>query len=513
MPRYYRPPITRGDGLLISTARDFTNGQNNRQRPSILRETEAKTLTNVDLSLPGSTSRRPGLTLVEDLGANAIVRLANYDPQGGSANLIAIEGTNLKRWTGSGSFTSVSTGLTTGLYAGTTQAFKTGVGDILLVSNGTDNVMELDQSYTFTDLGDTNTSPPKTTVYTTFRNRAWALKSDLLYFSSAAPSNWATAFDRTTNVFRIPVGEERALAATRDFGIIIFGKTQIWALNPSITPAATDRPEKISDWGCAAGRTVQQVGDDYFYLAFDGVRGLRRTEQDKLQYGTSLPISYRLKSEFETINWSQIHKACAVTWNNKYILALPTAGSSVPNQLWIYYPATDGWSIVTGWSVGDMAVFKISGEERLYIGNGTADGKVFRGWSGASDNSTAINWVFESRSDDLGKPAVKKVGGELEVSFKPTGNYDITVYGSFDDGEYQELGTVNVSTGLITFPASFPVIFNPENEIRDKFHLDSYGEWFRFRYKLSHNAVTTNADDITFYGSTLTGIESRYYSE
>lgn len=517
MPRregYLKGFYAEDDGMLVVGTPDVSGGQNNRQHPSVLQPTEAKVLSNINIELPGQRSRRPGLTLVEDIGAAAFTGCFAYEPQGGTANILVTEDTNLKRWTGSGSFSSaIKSDFTTSLPTGFAQSYKTGVGDVAFISNGTDNVFELDQSYTLTDLGNTNTSPPLTTVMTSFRNRLWCLKSDLLYYSSASPSNYATAFDRTTNAYRIPVGPERAVAGVRDTGLLIAGKNEIWALNPSMTPAATDRPEKISEFGCAAGKTFKQVGDDFLYLSFQGVRGVFRTQQDKLQYGQSFPLSYKLKTEFEAINWAQIEKATAVYWNNKYFIALPTAGSTYNNQVWIYYPATEGWTVVTGWNVADWVKFKINGEERLYFGNASADGKFYRAWSGASDNSTAIAFTEESRSFDMGNPVVRKNGGELEVVAKPTGDYNIAVYGSFDEGPYNLLGYLNVGTGLITFPVTFPVTFTPDSETRQKFHLDGYGPWYKFRYKLYNNDVTTNADDITIYNTVVTAFEESYESE
>jgi hypothetical protein len=192
--------------------------------------------------------------------------------------------------------------MTTSLPTKMIKAYKTPTGDIVLLSNGTDNVQEIAPDYTVTDLGDTNTSPPKTKVMTTYRNRVWALKNDLAYFSDAAPSDWSVSFVRDTNAYRMPLGEERFILATRDAGLIFGGKEQIWGLNPSAVPVATDVPEKLLDYGCAAGETACQVGDDYLYLAFDGVRAIKRTIQDKLQVGDSKPLSYLLKDFYNKTN-------------------------------------------------------------------------------------------------------------------------------------------------------------------------------------------------------------------
>ena len=502
------------DPYVYAYRRDLSGGKNNRQHPSVIGETQAKELKNIDLTVPGQRPRRPGLTLVEDLGSNAITGLFGYDPQGFTANLLVTEGTNLRRWSGTGAFSSaIKSDFTSGLSTTIVKAYKTSVGDVALISNGTDNVFEMTPSYSMNDLGDTNTSPPKTTVMTFYRNRLWALKNDLLYFSGAAPSDYSNTFDRTTNVYRIPVGAERAVLGTRDLGLLIAGKEQVWALNPSNTPAATDKPEKLLDIGLAAGNTFCQVGDDYLGLFFDGVRGIKRTLQDKLQLGDSLPLSYVLKEEFDEINWAHIDKACAVYWDNKYLLALPTTGSTYNNKVWVYFPGINAWSVITGWNVAVFAKFKVNGQERLYVGEASGDGKVYRAWSGSSDNGTAIHFVEEGRNEDLGHPLVKKHAGELKVVAKPTGDYNISVYGSFDGGAYNFLGYLNVSTNLVTFPTTFPVNFTPDQQSYEKFHLDSYGSWYQFRYKLEHNAVTTNADDITILETSIVANLDEYISE
>jgi hypothetical protein len=520
--------------------RDLTGGMNTRQHANVIAQNEAKNIRNIDLVIPGERRRRPGRTLIEEFSTSFITGMFGYEPQGAQANLLTTDGTYLRRWTGSGSFSNVKTDFTTGLITKMIKAYKTGTGDVALISNGTDNVFQMAPgTYTMTNLGDTNTSPPKTIVMEPYRNRVWALKSDLLYFSDASPSNYATGFDRTTNYFRIPVGEERALVGTRDLGLLVVGKDQVWGLNPSDVPVATDKPEKISEYGCVAGETFKQVGDDYLYLAFDGVRGIKRTVQDKLQYGQTLPLSYKLKTEFESISWNYIHKACSIYWDNKYFIALPVNGSTYNNQVWVYYPATSGWMVIDGWNVGAWAKFKVSGEERLYFGishgdslilydeNGNAVtdddgfityvddslGKVFRGWYGATDNGNPIHFIEESRNEDLGFPLIKKYAGELKVVAKPIGDYNVSVYGSFDNGSYNLLGYLDVSTNVITFPTSFPIIFGTDALAYKKFPLDSYGEWYTFRHKIEHNEVTDNSDDITIYETSLTAIPQEYDPE
>lgn len=506
----------RDDGYQFFVRRDFSAGQNTRQNPNIIAENEAQTLTNCNLEIPGQTSRIPGLTLIEDLGNNAGVGAFAFYPQGGTANLFVVEGANLKRWSGSGSFSSVTITLTSDLVSTFTKAYKTSTGDVCLLGNGTDNWQQIDQAYTVTNLGSTSgtgsDSPPKSKVGTFFRDRLWILRQEQLFFSSASPSDYSTAFDTVTDWYRIQVGEERALLGTRDLGLIIAGSEQIWALDPSTTPSATDRPSKLLDFGVVSGKTFCQVGDDYLFLATDGVRALKRTIQDKLQIGSSEPLSYKLKDEFTSINWQYISKSCAVYWQNKYFIALPTTGSTYNNTVWVYYPASNGWSVVSGWNVGAWTTFKVNGEERLYFVDSN-DGKVYRAWYGATNNSSSIPLTIEGRQEDYGKPLEKKVGAELKVVAKPSGDYDISVEVAFDGGSYNSVGTMNIAGSLITFPTTFPVNFYPDAVVYKKFHLDSYGPFYNMTYKLSNDEITSNSDDITIYEVSSTAFMDEYISE
>lgn len=519
MPRAIRNQKRYGmkdDSILPIGRRDFSGGSNTRQNPSVIKDNECQLMQNCNIEVPGQTSSRPGITLQEDIGNNAITGMFGYDPQGNTANLLVTEGVNLSRWTGSGSFASVSSAFTSGLLTTMFKAYKTSDGDVTLIGNGTDNWHQMLPDYSIADLGATagtgTDSPPKSTVGTFYRNRVWILKSDLLYYSDASPSDYSTAFDTGAQVYRLPVGEERALWGTRDLGLIVAGKEQIWALNPSVVPAATDKPEKLLDIGCVTGKTFCQVGDDYLFLATDGVRALKRTVQDKVQLGESQPLSYRLKDEFDTINWAQISKACAVYWQNKYFISLPKVGSSVNNMVWVYNPASNGWTVIDGWGISAWATFKVNGEERLYAGD-ASDGKIYRAWYGSSDNGSAISFILEGRQEDFGQPMLKKVGGEVKVVAKPSGDYNLTVEVAFDGGAYQTVGTMNVSGSLVTFPVEFPVLFYPDAVVYKKFHLDSYGPFYNFTYKISHNEVTGSAEDITIYEVSATALNEEYISE
>ena len=507
------PFAVRDDTEAFVIRRDFSGGMNSRVHGSAIGDNQATILTNVDIGTPSQRSKRPGITLLEDISNNVGLGLFGFEPDGGTNLLIAVEGTSLWTWADGGSFTSRKTDFTTGLIPEIIKIGESALGDVFVVGNGTDNWFRFDPADLGTpqDLGDTNTSPPLSAVASYYRNRFWVLDSNNLYWSDAFDEDYSGAFDRTTNFYRIPVGTARKLVGLRDEGIIAFGSEEIWGINPSVTPAATDKPTKLLEIGCVSGRTVTQVGDDILFLAPDGVRGVFRSQQDKLQLGSSYPLSYVLKDEVVSLNWAQISKASAVYFDNKYFLSVPVDASATCNEVWVYFPASQGWMVITGWNVAGWAKLTVDGEERLYAIDST-DGKIYRAWSGFSDNSTAIDYTEESRKEDFGQPLVKKVGGVLKVKAASSGDYDLTISASTDDNAYVSLGTMNLVGSAPVLPIALPFDLADSNVVEGTFHLDSLGEFYQLRIKIQHND-TNGSDDIIIYETNLTAYANPYQSE
>lgn len=512
-------PGIQDDPKITISRDDASGGTNNRQHASQIKENQFEFLYNIDINIPGETRKRPGYTLLEDLGDNnaGLGCLAFHPIESTNTNeLLVWHGQKLEGWASGGSFVEHKTDITTGgEQTHAFQAFRSGSGSCVLFKNTTDSWYQYDPNDSpvvtvLTDSGNTN-PPSEATVGTFYRGRAWLMGNNYAWFSSAYPSSFATAFDQTTNAYNIPVGQPRAIVGIRDTGMVFLGSQEIWGLNPSSTPVATDKPEKLLDIGCVAGKTAQLVGDDVLFLAPDGIRGLFRTIQDKLQLTQSFPLSFVLRDEFESISWGSISKATAIWFDNKYFIALPVDGSTYNNQVWIYYPSYQAWTVITGWNVGDWDVLNYSGQDRLYFIEANDD-IVHRGWTGYSDNGTAINYQEEGRKEDCGQPLINKVGGELEIKAFASGNYDLAVYASIDEGDYTSLGTMNLSSGAPTLPVNLPFNLVNSNVTRKKFHLDSLGEWKILQTKIQHNA-TNGSDDIKVYSRNLVTYPTEYQGE
>jgi len=186
------------------------------------------------------------------------------------------------------------------------------------------------------------------------------------------------------------------------------------------------------------------------FLANDGVRGVFRTQQDKLQLGASYPLSFALKDRYDLISWGYIKNACAVFYDNKYVIALPTNNSTFNNEVWVYYPTTRGWTYITDWNIAAFAKVKFSGEEKLYAIDST-DASVYQVFSSYLNNGSAMTLKIESREEDFGQPLSYKVGGEVEVEARATEEAEvITVDAAIDEGAYENLGDLTLTGSVAT---------------------------------------------------------------
>lgn len=508
---------------LYIARKTFAGGQNTRINPSSIGEDELSIAYNLDLSVPGQADKRPGITVIGNDSGGRTMAMAPYYPTGGTPAVYLVETTNVKKWTGSGNWSAALTsGLTTDLDSQFTQGGESGENEVLFLQNGTDNPQRINNTDTFQDLGSGATSPPKSTINLFFNNRWWILKNGFLYYSDAFSTDYSSAF-AAANGFRFSgYGGDRGLFSIRSAdttsssSIIVGMQNGIFGLAPSATPASTDRPYIITtQHGMVERKCICQMGDDIAYLAPDGIRSLKRTISDQLQVGVSYPLSYRLKDEFDNINWAQSSKFHMTFWQDKLFFFFAAIGSSEVNRCWVYWPALDngtgkGWAVITGWAVTATAKFFVNGQENLY--GGSSDGTTYRLWYGADDAGTAINMQMETRDEDFGNAAIYKSGGEVEIVAEAVGDYDITVSASIDGGGYVTLGTLNLSSSAPTLPVALPFNLSSSTRASGKFHLDALGRFRRIKFKLQHND-TNGSDYIRIYEINCTTFAEVYEAE
>jgi hypothetical protein len=509
-----RNPIAAQEPL-IWAQRDASLGQNSRQNALVLAENQSEELYNIDISTPGKRQMRKGSVLIgDDVGNADVVALFSADTK-----LVMVEGVNVRLWTGTGNWGSPIYTSVSGEDVGIAYGKESGVApdDIIIFQDGVNNAQRALLDGTIQDLGDTNTSPPKTTVMTWYGNRFWTLLNDQLCFSDAYDSDYSDSFDRSTNYYRTTVGPERALSYTRDLGMIIGGKNGIQVFAPSAVPAATDQIQSLlPEYGIVSKKGWCVGGDDWYFFSHDGLRALKRTVQDKLQLGTSYPLSYQLKTEFDAVNWARIDELSMVEFDNKIICSVPTGVSSY--MTWVYYPSLQSMTVWNGYNARCWAKYQVSGEERLYYGK-QGNGVVYRALYGSTDegttitNGTAITLREITKKIDFGNILQKKEGHTFEIKGDSVGDYDVTCYVQFDDGPWQTLGVFNPIGNSITFPVTFPVTMYDTSEVREKFHLRRFGKFNYCQFKYEMTAAYTDSSPLTITETNALAIADPYMEE
>jgi hypothetical protein len=509
---------------LYISRKSFAGGQNTRINASSIGEDEVIIAYNTDLSVPGQVDKRPGLTLIANDSGGRTLSMSPYYPTGGTNAIYLVETTNVKKWTGSGNWSSaLYSSLTTGLDTSIIQGGESGENEVLFLQNGSDTPLRINSSDTFQDLGSGGTAPPKTLIQIFFNNRWWVLLNGFLYYSDTFSTDYSTAFS-SSNGFRFSgYGADRGLFSIRSAdttassSIIVGMQNAIFGIAPSATPVSTDRPYIITtQHGMLSRKCISQMGDDIAYLAPDGIRSLKRTVNDQLQVGVSYPLSYRLKDEFENINWSQSSKFHMTFWQDKLFFFFAAVGSSEINRCWIYWPALDngtgkGWAVMTGWAITATSKFFVSGQENLY--GGSADGTTYQIWKGGDDNGTAISLQLETRDEDFGQPAIYKSGGEVEVVAESvSGAYSLTVYASIDGGDYITLGSLTIQNASPQLPINLPFNLVASARVSKKFHLDALGRFRRIKFKVT-NADNNGSDIIRLYEINATTYPEAYEAE
>ena len=138
------------------------------------------------------------------------------------------------------------------------------------------------------------------------------------------------------------------------------------------------------------------------------------------------------------------------------------------------------------------------------------DGTVYHAWYGYTDegtsttNGTAVTLQEEGRQEDFGQPLIPKSGGELELEASAAGSdYTITVYAKVGNGNYAELGTLDLVTeSAPTLPVALPFTLSDEYLVRKKFHLDGLGSFRTLQIKLVNS--DKNTEEIKIYGYNIT---------
>lgn len=482
----------------------FHEGQNSTDLVDIINPAQGELMQNIVLNKKGQLFKRKGQSLFSEDESNiAWTGLGIFNPDQNTKYILAASGIDIIREdTSPASWLIVNPTfkLTLGKDTEFVQANKS-----VFIFNGFDNTASYDGT-TWDEGSSSTASPPSATTAVWLRNYLFAAGNstnpDWIFFSNNLDPTLYTASD----IVKVNTGDGQKIVRLEAFKLnelIAYKERSIYTLDITGTTP-------LSDWtlqpitraiGCDARRSVVNLGNDHWFLSNEpfAVRSLVRTSFDKLL--TEI-VSRPIQDIFDgtgdiTINKTVIEKACAILFDNKYILAIPTRTSITNNYVVLFDFITKAWYVIDGWFPAAWVEFD---NDLYYID--ALDGRVVKCFTGTkgdmasgpivtatSEPNIAIEYDYIGKNIDFDNPEIFKQLDAMEVEFEAVGNYTAEVFVNLDNSGFQSVGTVNFSDDVPTLPNTLPITLTSKNIARKTFHLSQFGEFRKIRVRVIQNGL------------------------
>nr|BDD44374.1 hypothetical protein 26 [bacterium] len=500
------------DTDIIKLRRAVISGINSEGHPALIADSQCVRLINADLSQPGRLKKREGyVKRGNETGVDSFKTLCRFNPVSAIETLLSYDGKSIRALTDKNG--SWSQPIVSNLSASDNARFIVGNDKVLFI-NGKDNAHLIDADLNVTALGDDNTAPPKGDVGCFFKDRYFVARESYLYFSNVAGSD----FDRNTNFFRVSPGDNDVitnLIPFRNNELIIFKEHSIWMLKIFGTdisgwylePVNVKTDDRSTSSGCIAKDAAVRVGDDIYFFSSDGIRSLRRNEQDKI-YGLEMPESDLIASDWiDLINWQYKDKIRSVSYKNRIIFAVCSEFATEPDMWFVLHlqrdSALSGWSVFKDIPTSCFVKAYDKGKEKLYFA-GLSQGQLYEMFNGTSDDGSGIEFELISRLEDLGTlnfQANSKRAASFYIRGTAKHSSTLTVMIRFDENiSWETLGTIDLSKNIPALPLTLPLNLNGKNVVEERFNnLSDYGVWTNFQVRLYQAADPESSCEILEY--------------
>ena len=243
----------------------------------------------------------------------------------------------------------------------------------------------------------------------------------------------------------IPNGDPIVAAAAHNGYIIFFGKKHIAIYANPLDTAALTLVEVITNVGCIARDSVQNLGTDVMFLSDAGVRSLQRVIQEK-----SLPmrdISKNVRDELMSAVASEtdLTKIKSIYFERDaiYLLTLPTTK-------FVYCFDTraalqDNSMRVTVWDSIEPKAFFVTQDRNLLIGKPGYIAKYF----GYSDNTSAYRLQYYTNYFDFDAATSLKVLKKIGWILIGGTNQSVAIKWGFDYSEGYQATTYLLDTAVV----------------------------------------------------------------
>lgn len=497
----------------------FEGGQNSADLSDIISANQGVLMQNVVLNKKGQLFKRKGQSVFphwsEDLSNTAFNGAGIFYPDANTKYFLAASGVSVIR-SDSSNASWVIVNSEDSLTIGKTTEFLQ-ANDLVFIINGYDNTAAYNG--TTWDPGSSSTaSPPVATTIAWLRNYLFCAGKpstpDWVFFSN----NLAPRTFTVTDVFKVNTGDGQIITKLESFKLnelIIYKERSIYDLDITGSTPLTDWTlQPISRVvGCPAPRSVVNIGNDHWFLSSEpfAIRSLVRTSFDKLFIDmVSTPIQDILDGTgSRTLNKTQVSRACAILFDNKYFLAIPTGTSTVNDYVLAYDFIMKSWYVIDGWYPKEWVVFN---NELYYIDE--TDGRILKCFQStysdmasgpivttASQPTIPIEFDYISKNIDFDNPENYKQLDALELEVEAVGNYTADVYIDIDNAGWRNIGTITMTSTAPTLPADLPIVLSSDNISRKMFQLQQYGEFRKIKLRVIQNGVNEqfNLHSFTFF--------------
>lgn len=446
---------TRGSDLQSKLVQNPGKGLNNLISDSLINDTEASDLQNIQFVESGAVSKRYGHTSVGTGLSNNPKGLGSLITTS-VRQLLTVDGTALKYLNGT-TWTSIS-GATFTTAKNTTFVQA---GGFIFIHNGTDAASKYDGS---------TLSRPTTTVSSSFGiyykdrhlcagvtsqpNRLYITgTTNLDDFTNASPTNGLT-YDGTThpgssayagtdaNYIDVAKNDGDKITGLAKFqdALVIFKERAIYQLtfDTSGTPTVASINNSI---GCVSHRSIDQVDNDVFFLSRNGYYVLGN-EPNYINVIRTNELSARIHPVIETITAANLSNTASIFSGYMFYSSVSTGGTTTNNKSLTYDKRYLAWSVSTNVNANAFTEFIDSSNVKHLYYAADDEAKVYEIDTTYSDNGTAIDSYWVSKNFDMEDFSTSKRFVYIDFYFRQLSG-SVTITTIVD-------GTQTVSTKVIS---------------------------------------------------------------
>lgn len=513
-----RSALSQIENLLKVKIVDYSGGQVSKNYADQLTNVQGALIQNAIINVKGEISTRLGQSLFNvDTNSAAFSGVNNYYFQSGSSIVpfvIAASGPSvITSQSNSQNWTIINNGhnITPGHNVEFIQA-----SNLIFMINGFDNTAWWDGTKwmvagTYPGLA----SPPTATTGSWLSGYLFLggnpVNQQYLYFSE---NTNPIDFHDALKVVNVSVGDGQPIEkvqAYRTGDLIIYKSQSIYDLNIVSNGNTTCTPQPACTWtltpltqdvGTLSPRSVVSLGNDQWFLSSApfGIRSVIRSQFDKTFVNL---VSQPIQDIFDgtningqILNTSQVQKAAAVYFDNKYIIAVPLSGSTVNNLVLVYDFISQSWYEITGWYPAEWVVYNFN----LYYIDAN-DGRLIQCFSGTlGDYGTVVpaqtsgptvgtDFLYQSRIFDFDDVEDPKTLDSLLLEFSPTGNYNATISVNLDNTGWQNAGNINLNSQGITLPVNLPFTLKSAGITYGVLQLTKFGKFWKIQFQVELQGI------------------------